>query len=74
MASAEEHNGDERDALSARLDAIVEQLMALERELQEVARELASSRPVQGDHPGELAVSITDEEPRADAFVVEPHQ
>ena len=41
MASAAEHNRDERAALSERLDAIVEQLMALERELQQVARELA---------------------------------
>ena len=46
MASAQEHNRDERAALSARLDAIVEQLMALERELQEVARELADESVV----------------------------
>ena len=53
MASAEEHRRDERAALSARLDAIVEQLMALERELQEVARELADQSPGPAANPRE---------------------
>jgi len=53
VASAEEHRRDERAALSARLDAIVEQLMALERELQEVARELADQSPGPAANPRE---------------------